>query len=100
MTGDVQPGGAYLAMTLMKKAESLGVEVRTGNKVVALLSDPKKGNVNGVRVKNENGLSEVYAKYGVVLSTGGYSANQELVTQFIGSAGAKMPIRRFPHHCR
>ena len=93
VTGDVQPGGAYLAMTLMKKAESLGVEVRTGNKVVALLSDPKKGNVNGVRVKNENGLSEVYAKYGVVLSTGGYSANQELVTQFIGSAGAKMPIR-------
>ena len=93
VTGEVKPGGAQLAMTLLNKAKSLGVEVRTSTKVVALLSDPKKGNVTGVRIKTKAGLSEVTSKYGVVLATGGYSANQELVTQFIGSAGAKMPIR-------
>ena len=93
VTGEMKPGGAQLAMTLLNKAKSLGVEVRTNTKVVELLSDPKKGNVNGVRVKTKTGLSEVYSKYGVVLATGGYSANQQLVTQYIGSAGAKMPIR-------
>ena len=93
VTGEMKPGGAQLAMTLLNKAKSLGVEVRTNTKVVELLSDPKKGNVNGVRVKTKEGLSEVYSKFGVVLATGGYSANQQLVTQYIGSAGAKMPIR-------
>ena len=93
VTGEVKPGGGQLAMTLLNKAKSLGVEVRTNTKVVELLSDPKKGNVNGVRVKTKDGLSEVYSKFGVVLATGGYSANQQLVTQYIGSAGAKMPIR-------
>ena len=93
VTGEVKPGGAQLAMTLLNKAKSLGVEVRTSTKVVALLSDPKKGNVTGVRIKTKAGLSEVTSKYGVVLATGGYSANQQLVTQYIGSAGAKMPIR-------
>ena len=91
--GEVKTGGGQLAMTLLNKAKSLGVEVRTNTKVIELLSDPKKGNVNGVRVKTKDGLSEVYSKFGVVLATGGYSANQQLVTQYIGSAGAKMPIR-------
>lgn len=44
-------------------------------------------------MKTKGVVSEVYAKYGVVLATGGFSANQALVTQYIGSAGAKMPIR-------
>ena len=30
---------------------------------------------------------------GVVLATGGYSANQAMVTQYCGSAAANMPIR-------
>ena len=93
VVGEMKPGGAQLATTLLQKAKSLGVEIRTSTKVVALLSDPKTGAVTGVRVKTKKGLEEVGSKYGVVLATGGYSANQQLVTQYIGSAGAKMPIR-------
>lgn len=80
-------------MTLLNKAKAMGVEVRTSTKVVELIADPKTGGVAGAKVKTKGVVSEVYAKYGVVLATGGFSANQALVTQYIGSAGAKMPIR-------
>ena len=93
VVGDVKPGGGQLAKTLLEKAKALGVEVRFNTKAMVLLSDEKTGCVNGVRIKTKDGLSEVYAKRGVVIATGGYSANQQLVTQYIGSAGAKMPIR-------
>ena len=91
--GEVKPGGGQLAKDLMAKAKSLGVEMRFNTKGIALLTDEKTGAVTGVRVKDKKGLSDVHAKYGVVLATGGFSANQQLVTQYIGSAGAKMPIR-------
>ena len=80
-------------MTLLNKAKAMGVEVRTNTKVVELIADPKTGGVAGAKVKTKGVVSEVYAKYGVVLATGGFSANQALVTQYIGSVGAKMPIR-------
>ena len=83
----------WLVMTLLNKAKAIGVEVRTSTKVVELIADPKTGGVAGAKVKTKGVVSEVYAKYGVVLATGGFSANQALVTQYIGSAGAKMPIR-------
>lgn len=93
VVGEHKPGGGQLAITLMAKAKALGAEIRFNTKAVALLCDPKKGNVNGVRVKTKEGLSEIRSKYGVVFATGGFSANQAMVTQYIGSGGAKMPIR-------
>ena len=93
VVGEHKPGGGELALTLMKKAKELGVEIRFNTKAVALLSDEKTGAVNGVRVKTKEGLSEIHSKFGVVLATGGFSANQAMVTQYIGSGGAKMPIR-------
>lgn len=93
VTGETKPGGAHLAKTLLAKAKDMKVEIRTSTKAVALLTDPKSGAVCGVRVKDKSGLSEIRSRFGVVLATGGFSANQQLVTQYIGSAGAKMPIR-------
>lgn len=91
--GEVKPGGSQLVKTLLAKANELGVEIRLSTKVVKILSDEKTGIINGVRIKDKTGLSEIYCQQGVVLATGGFSANQAMVTQYIGSAGAKMPIR-------
>lgn len=91
--GEVKPGGGQLAKTLVEKAKSLGVDVRFNTKAVELLSDAKTGAVCGVKAKTKEGLVDFYSQYGVVLATGGFSANQQLVTGYIGSAGAKMPIR-------
>ncbi len=93
VVGDVKPGGAQLCLTLLKKAQSLGVEVRFNTKMIEITSDRRTGAANGVRVKTKKGIEEIASRYGVVVATGGFSANQELVTAFIGSAGAKMPIR-------
>lgn len=93
VTGETKPGGGHLAKTLLAKAKALGVEVRMNTKAVELLSDEKTGAVNGVRIKTKEGLSDVHSKFGVVVATGGFSANQAMVTQYIGSGGAKMPIR-------
>lgn len=76
VTGELKPGGAQLVMTLLNKAKAMGVEVRTNTKVVELIADPKTGGVAGAKVKTKGVVSEVYAKYGVVLATGGFSANQ------------------------
>ena len=79
VTGELKPGGAQLVMTLLNKAKAMGVEVRTSTKVVELIADPKTGGVAGAKVKTKGVVSEVYAKYGVVLATGGIGANAKLV---------------------
>lgn len=90
--GPTQPGGSQLALDLQKKAKSLGVKMMFNTKVVQLLQN-SKGFVDGVRVKTKDGYSDIRSRGGVVLATGGFSANQAMVTQYAGAAAARMPIR-------
>lgn len=91
--GPLAQGGANLVTSLLAKAKELGVHMAFKTKVVDVLTNKEKGGVAGVRVKDASGLHEIKARLGVVLATGGFSANQQMVTGYIGSAGAKMPIR-------
>lgn len=91
--GPTQPGGAQLATTLIEKAKSLGAEIRFNTKVLELLTDEDTGAVTGVVARDEKGAKKIYAKYGVVLSTGGYSANNAMVSAYCGQAASHMPIR-------
>lgn len=67
-------------------------------KVVQLLQN-SKGFVDGVRVKTKDGYSDIRSRGGVVLATGGFSANQAMVTQYAGAAAARHADSRFPHYC-
>ena len=91
--GEAQPGGKQLANYLMAKAMKLKVKMMFKTKVIELTTNAKTGAVDGVVVKGKNGIQTIKAKVGVVLATGGYSANQAMVTQYCGSAAANMPIR-------
>ena len=91
--GEAQPGGKQLANYLMAKAMKLKVKMMFKTKVIELTTNAKTGAVDGVVVKGKNGIETIKAKVGVVLATGGYSANQAMVTQYCGSAAANMPIR-------
>lgn len=91
--GEVKPGGKLLANTLLAKARKLGVKIQFNTKVIDLITDDATGTVTGVRARSKKGLEIINGKMGVVLATGGYSANQGLVTQYCGSAAASMPIR-------
>lgn len=92
-TGNVKPGGKQLANTLLAKAMKLGVKIQFNTKVIELLTDENTGAVIGVRARSKKGTEVIKGKLGVVLATGGYSANQGMVTQYCGSAAARMPIR-------
>ena len=91
--GEAKPGGKQLADVLLAKARKLGVKIQFNTKVVELLTDENTGAVTGVRARSKKGTELIKGKLGVVLATGGYSANQGLVTQYCGSAAAGMPIR-------
>ncbi|MFD3158334.1 flavocytochrome c [Haloimpatiens sp. FM7330] len=72
--------GAHLVKVLDKKAKEVGVEIRTETKAIELLAEGNK--VNGVKVQDAKGNKyEINAK-AVILATGGFGANQDMVVSY------------------
>lgn len=76
--------GQALAGRLYKSAHDLGVDLRTDATAERLLTEA--GRVCGIAVRTKAGESEIHAKYGVVLASGGFSANAALVARHIPNA--------------
>ena len=85
-------GGSWTIRTLLEKAKAAGVHLRFNEKAVALIDDGK-GGVAGVKVLTRDGYRELYAKGGVALATGGFSANPEMVDTYIGGWATRMVMR-------
>lgn len=86
--------GAYLVSTFYKKAQELGMDIRINSQAVKLLTD-KNGKVTGVRVHaKHSGLYDIQAK-AVILTTGGFGANNALVGKYrpelIGTTTSNQP---------
>lgn len=76
-------GGPALVSTLTNAAESLGVDIRLQTEAVALVRE-ENGPVTGVIAKLADGSTvEFIAERGVVLATGGFAWNQDLINEFI-----------------
>ncbi|QXM07436.1 flavocytochrome c [Crassaminicella indica] len=72
--------GEQLFDTLEKTAKDLGVDIRIATKATKILYDGEK--VTGISVKTLDGESyNIYAK-SVILATGGFGANQDLVKKY------------------
>lgn len=73
--------GAHIAAVLKENAAKRGLDVRVNSQVVKILKDGK-GRITGVLVKGRHrGLYRINAKV-LVLATGGFSANAELVAHY------------------
>ncbi len=76
-------GGAAIGPHLMKVLKEAtahqNIEIRTSNKVCGLLS--ANGTVTGVKVQNADGSSYTLKAKAVVIATGGFGANLEMVTR-------------------
>ncbi|MCY6372674.1 flavocytochrome c [Clostridium ganghwense] len=72
--------GAHLVEVLHKKAKELGVEIRTETKAVELLVEGNK--VTGVKVQVAGGAKYDIKAKAVVITTGGFGANQEKVVKY------------------
>lgn len=72
--------GVELCKVLRKNAEDLGVKILTRTKVTNILR-AETGEVTGVRAETKDGEITIGAKT-VIISTGGYGANREMLKKF------------------
>ena len=71
--------GPHLMKILKDATSSKNIEIRTSNKVTGLLS-AVDGSVTGVKVENANGSTYSLTAKAVIIATGGFGANLEMVT--------------------
>lgn len=77
-------------------AERLGVEVRYATKGVRLLQD-QQGKVIGVTVQGPQGFEELHGK-AVILASGGFEANAEMRTRYLGQGWEFAKVRGIPYN--
>lgn len=81
MDQDLRGCGNALVGPLIKALLDLGVEPVVDARAVDLVLDD--GRVRGVRLERDGGPVEVRARQGVVLATGGFEWNRQLVGEFL-----------------
>ena len=90
LTVETSGGGPGLVEALHNSARERGIEIRFGSRVVALLSDGI--GVHGVRVKRAGKIEEIGAG-AVVLAAGGFQANAEWRTRYLGPGWELAKVR-------
>ena len=71
--------GPHLMKVLKEATTNKNIEIRTSNKVTGLLT-AVDGSVTGVKVENANGTAYTLAAKAVIIATGGFGANLDMVT--------------------
>lgn len=93
--GEGITGGSKLIRCLMSALEKKNVPIRYNTKAVELIhNDCFK--VEGVSCITPEGRVAFKAKGGVILTTGGYGANQSMVNQYIGPWASRLIVRGSP----
>ena len=78
---------------LVERIRTSGGEILTGTALEALSEDERR--IIGVRASS-SGRREEYAADAVVLASGGFAANPELVGRYIIQGPGRMPVRAHP----
>ncbi len=81
---------------LLKKAKDEGVKLLVNTKAFALVTDPE-GNVTGVQAKTPDGVKSFMATKGVIITTGGFSANRSLLCRYMGGPLSRLVLRGSPY---
>lgn len=76
-----ETGGAVAMNALLGRCEAEGVPALYDSRVIALVQDAN-GRVVGVRVRQTTGDIHIEARGGVILATGGYALNEDMVRQY------------------
>ena len=90
LTVEAWGGGPGLVEGWSNIARKRGMEIRYGARVVSLICDD--GGVHGVRVKQDGVTSDIMAKC-VVLAAGGFQANVEWRTRYLGPSWDLAKVR-------
>lgn len=83
-------GGQGLVDAQIRRARKAGVEIRFDHRVLSLVDDAS--GVRGVRVRSKSFDLEIRAK-AVVLACGGFEANREMRTRYLGTGWDMATVR-------
>jgi tricarballylate dehydrogenase len=90
LTVEVSGGGPGLVEAWTQIAGRAGIDIRYGARTVALIADDD--GVKGVRVRQDGTTAELMAR-SVVLATGGFQANVEWRTRYLGPGWDTAKVR-------
>jgi tricarballylate dehydrogenase len=88
--------GVGLSNSWFDIAAREGVEIRYGSAATELLLDAR-GRICGVKVRDDDGITELTAN-AVVLACGGFEANVQMRTQHIGPLVGQAKVRGTPYN--
>jgi fumarate reductase flavoprotein subunit len=75
--------GTEMTRCLEKAAKDKGVEIKFNHRALRLIADPQTGKILGLQVKIKDKEEQSFrAKKAVILGTGGFGRNPELVAEF------------------
>ena len=89
-------GGVGLSDMEFAAAEKMGVQMVYDTKAVRLLTD-RMGRVTGLTVRGPEGFQDIEAS-AVVLACGGFEANAEMRTRYLGAGWELAKVRGVPYN--
>jgi len=92
--GSITAGGMLIRL-LLAACKKRSILILYHTKAVELITDRKMA-VIGVRALTEDGLVDFKARGGVVIATGGFSANREMLCTYMGGVMSRIPLRGSP----
>lgn len=93
--GDGLTGGGRLIRYLLAACEKRGIPVRFNTKALHLIQDASC-RVTGVTCQTKEGFRNFFGREGVVIATGGFSANREMLNQYMGGPLSRLVLRGSP----
>lgn len=90
--GPLKPAGAQLSKQMLNTVKKANIPVFFNTKVIELLQDDHLG-CTGALAVGPQGKVRFNAKGGVVVATGGFNANKEMICKYMGGATCLMPLR-------
>src|SRR4051812_623142 len=77
------PKGQLLMRVLEENIRRREIDVRLGSPAERLLRDPGSGRVTGLTVRRDGAEVVVEARGGVILATGGFEFNREMIRDYL-----------------
>ena len=94
VAGPKKPGGAQLTTQMLDEVKKhKNITFLTNTKVIELTKTPLLACTGVKAISKTDGLLELKARAGVVIATGGFHANREMICKYMGGGVAWMPLR-------
>ena len=94
VAGPKKPGGAQLMSQMLEEVKKAkNITFMTNTKAIELLRTPTLECTGVKAISKKEGAITLHAKAGVVIATGGFHANREMVTKYMGGGVCWMPLR-------